>query len=658
MKPTSLILALTAAVTVAFFISCSKSDDNNDDNSNPVGGYDPVLVAGKVEIPEGMLLDAASLSVNGGAISTTKPAGSGEFSIDLNKNTTQLVSVVQENGNPVFFNIAANPQSETTIAINAFTTARSMIFLNPGVVVADPDLARTILGLIDQLPETATLAALLESELKSDPDALIHESAAVHDALAASIKKLMLEIEELSGGGSSNRSIQIDQFRKLKHLPLPAGQTKSSPAILIGDLWISPAGSQSGLTVNAVKKSEDIYEIEIENSKKRFVNAFLDLPSGETVGSAFLTSRNSLLSLDPMAPTTEKISAILDVSEHPTSILYAYGLGALKHEDLVNAPNWEERVIKPVVFTAVYDFIFPMLDVISGVKGFKNASPMSDPTGVYGFIIKEMTEDLTLRPQIATYLQVGDYGNALTTAIKGAVQICIANPTLITQYVKGNISGAVLLKVIAADLVAPLRAILVGASAIDLASAFYGFGTCALLEKWVIAKAQSYDGTWNGTFYYTAKIPQDPDPPLYVNSSFTLSITMVSLASFPGFDQVLNITTATCSDPTFGATSPVVPVTPISVAVLPEFFGGTPKLGMGFTVNFPNGSYIYTNNTVENSFTVDPYGQYISSSEIVSGEAYGASGIIGNANEPGSGPGGYAWNWCTFTDWTFTRQNK
>ncbi len=133
---------------------------------------------------------------------------------------------------------------------------------------------------------------------------------------------------------------------------------------------------------------------------------------------------------------------------------------------------------------------------------------------------------------------------------------------------------------------------------------------------------------------------------------------MVSIASIPGFDQVLSITAATCSDPTFGATWPVIPVAPISLAMLPEFYGGIPKTGMGFKIDFPNGSYIYTNNTYENSFTVDPYGQYISSNEMPNEEAFGASGIIGNANEPGSGPGGYAWNWCTFTGWTFLRENK
>jgi hypothetical protein len=640
----------------SFFSSCSKND-NKDDNPDPGGGYDPVLVSGVVEIPGGLAINANSLEVRGGAFSIATPAESGEFSINLNKSTTQLVSAVQTNGNPVFFNVAIDPQSDTDIALNAFTTARSMIFLNPGVVVSEPGLATTIMEIIDDLPETAALAAQLELGLAADPDILVNENPVVHSALKAAINALMQEIEGLSGSGNSKKSSHIDQFRQLKHISTATEPTKSGAAMLSGDPWISPAGEQSGLTVEAIKQSENKYEIRITNSKKRYVNAYLDLSSGENVGSAFLPSRNSVISLQPLAPSTEKISAVLDVEAHPTSILYAYGPGALKHDELVNAPNWEERIIKPVVYTAVYDFIFPLLDVISGVKNFKNPSPSSDPTDVYAFIVKEMTEDLTLRPQIATYLEVGDYSNALMTAIKGAVQICIQNPTLISQYVKGKAAGAVLIPMLAAGLVGPLRAVLIGSSAIDLTSAFYDLATCAMLEKWTISVAQSYDGVWNGTFYYTAEVPQDPpDPPLIVNTSFNLSVTLVSIASIPGFDQVLNITSVICSDPTFGATSSVVPVSPISVAMLPETFGSTSKWGMGFQINFPNGSHIGTNNAIDGSFTVDLYGHYIANSNLVSEEAFSAGLSIYNSNDPGSGPGGYAYNWCTFTGWSFTRQ--
>lgn len=164
-----------------------------------------------------------------------------------------------------------------------------------------------------------------------------------------------------------------------------------------------------------------------------------------------------------------------------------------------------------------------------------------------------------------------------------------------------------------------------------------------------------YDGVWNGTFYYTAEVPNESGSPTIVNSSFTLSITLVSSVSVPGYTQLLNVTSVTCSDPTFGATSPIVPTATVSMAFLPAPFGSTSTSGMGISVEFPNGSYISTSNLVDGSFTVDANGRVIASTNLVADEAFGAAGQVEDSTYAGSGPGGYAYNWCTFKSWSFVR---
>jgi len=164
-----------------------------------------------------------------------------------------------------------------------------------------------------------------------------------------------------------------------------------------------------------------------------------------------------------------------------------------------------------------------------------------------------------------------------------------------------------------------------------------------------------YDGTWNGIFYYTATISQPTGPPTIVNTSFTLSMTLVSSASVPGYPQMLTVTSVTCSDPTFGATSAVVPTAPLSMALLPAAFGSPSLSGMGITIDFPNGSHIFTSNSVDGAFTIDANGRNLASTNLVLNAAFSAGGQVEDSNLPGSGPGGYAYNWCTFTSWSLVR---
>ena len=164
-----------------------------------------------------------------------------------------------------------------------------------------------------------------------------------------------------------------------------------------------------------------------------------------------------------------------------------------------------------------------------------------------------------------------------------------------------------------------------------------------------------YDGIWTGTCYYTAAVPQPSGTTTIVKASFTLSITLVSAASVPGYPQMLTVTSVTCSDPTFGATSGVVPAGPLSIALLPATFGSASLSGMGITIDFPNGSNFFTSNSIDGAFTIDANGRNLASTNLVSTAAFSAGGQVEDSNLPGSGPGGYAYNWCTFTSWSLVR---
>lgn len=166
-----------------------------------------------------------------------------------------------------------------------------------------------------------------------------------------------------------------------------------------------------------------------------------------------------------------------------------------------------------------------------------------------------------------------------------------------------------------------------------------------------------YDGTWSGTFYYTATVPQEEGPPEIINTSFMISFTLVSEVNIPGYPHLLRFQAVSCSDPVFGATMSVVPNAQMSMVFLPGAYGSQSAQGQGLLLEFPNGSTIMTNNDCDGAFTVDPTGKVIASSALVEDDAFLASSNIGDANEPGSGPGGYAYNWCKFKHWSLQKQN-
>jgi hypothetical protein len=165
----------------------------------------------------------------------------------------------------------------------------------------------------------------------------------------------------------------------------------------------------------------------------------------------------------------------------------------------------------------------------------------------------------------------------------------------------------------------------------------------------------NYEGTWSGTFYYKATIPQESGPPQVVNTSFILSMTLEATAAVPGYPHVMKIKAVTCSDPSFGATMAVAPDPTLSMALLPAAYGSTSDLGMGITVKFPNGSMIFTNNSPAGAYTIDADGNKLENTSLVTNDAFFANGTVDNSNDPGSGPGGYAYNWCTFKSWSLVR---
>jgi hypothetical protein len=55
----------------------------------------------------------------------------------------------------------------------------------------------------------------------------------------------------------------------------------------------------------------------------------------------------------------------------------------------------------------------------------------------------------------------------------------------------------------------------------------------------------NYAGTWSGTFYYKAEIPQQSGPSQVVNTSFILTMTLEPKVAVAGYPHMLKIKAVT-----------------------------------------------------------------------------------------------------------------
>ena len=452
--------------------------------------YKPVPAAGSVELPKGTSVDENSLTITAGAFAQATPDTAGNVTINLNEGATQLVSATTTSGDPILLSIAVNPHSGTLIDLNPRTTAEAMIFLNPAAVVSEPSLSFTVMGIVRNMAETQTLADVIASKIAANPSVLVTDDPDIKAALTNALIQFVSRIDSLTANGSVPSTLreEINRFRELKHYKEIDQKGLAQACLQVGNLIISPAGEQSGVSVSAANIDATNYKITLTNSKKRYVGTYLDdANTGVNIGSAFLHSRKNLLSWEPMAPFSIELSNNLDLSRNPQSILRAYSIGANDLSALTSAPSWQSRCARPIIFTGVLDFFVPLMQVVTGVKSLGAGDNWLDtPGGTLGRIIQDM-DTAAFGAQLGLLISDGDYTEAIYTVFGKAVRIVIGHPDYVVLWLEEN--GLGILESTASSAMFPLRIMLLVTSGFELGSAVYDFATSSWLVSFTLSSS-------------------------------------------------------------------------------------------------------------------------------------------------------------------------
>jgi len=491
----SLILIVVTFVGLVFF-GCSKKSTQSKPLEYPQG-YTPVSAPGSVDLPQGMAISESSLTITAGAFAQTKPNTSGNFSIKLNKGATQLISATTPSGVPLLLSIAINPHGVDSVNLSSRSTAEAMIFLNPAVVVAESTLSQTVMAIVKDMPETQVLANTIQSKITTNPSALVSNDLDIKTALTNAMIEFVSIVDSLAVAKTIAPEIrkQIDEFRDFKHYKALDQKQLVHKFLKVGNLIIDPDTPQSGISVSGTQIDANSYKITVSNSKKRYVNTYLDDAStGANIGKALLPSRKSLLSFSPLSPYSRDLDNNLNLSTHPLSILRAYSIGYHDRTALTSAPYWQTRVVAPIVLTGVLDFFIPLLQVVTGIQQVTILGDFDNPGGVIGEIIGITYADNLFLTQLQADIMNGDYTGVVSKTVVECVEIVVQNPSYIQGWLTEQGLGAIAAAFSAA--VVPLRIAFIITSGFELGSAIYDFST----SSWFVSF----------TLYSSSAIPPVP----------------------------------------------------------------------------------------------------------------------------------------------------
>lgn len=196
----AIFLASLTAITLTTCGGGGGSGDGGGGGSSSGGSggggnnvIQPVSASGQVTAPASVT--PSTLKVVSG-IDSKSVNSDGSFSLNLNKDNTQLVMASDSQDNPVLMAVVVNAQSGSTVSISTASTAEALIYFSPGVTQTNTTDSETVMSYIRSLPETTTLANLLSTKLASNPNILSSNppdpeiTTAISNALQALINKV------------------------------------------------------------------------------------------------------------------------------------------------------------------------------------------------------------------------------------------------------------------------------------------------------------------------------------------------------------------------------------------------------------------------------------------------------------------------------------
>ncbi len=412
-------LILSLVIIISISLSCSKSEGPTEQETTEV-----IQTTGTLDLPTGLNTDGYTIisGLNEGQISGDS------YDISLNENSVQLVSVFDQNDNPVLLSINIIEDEETSAEISPRTTAEALIYLNPFICTSNLTEATQIKQRINSLNSFNSLVNLIQNQLNAGTFSVTEQNTQLKEAIDDVYTELFTEL------GNS----YLNKLNKVRT------QIESDP---------NPNYEINGLRVTDFTESGDNLSFRISNRAKRWISVYID----KSVDGTTITNAGELTDIIPSPdisiwqlltqgitlPTEYSNNVNVSTSGYEKIFVNCYGLGLLPRES-----DFEfSRAILPAAMTGVFDLGIPLVEVITGLHltAELRGAPSQNP---FYELVQEIATgiilDVAKKAQLFTWYREGDIIKIVADISCSVLNTCIENPSyiadILTQIVGRNVA--------------------------------------------------------------------------------------------------------------------------------------------------------------------------------------------------------------------------
>lgn len=238
LKIKTLLTIVTLTILVA---SCSLLDDDKEAYDGKIEGTGFISVPSQMDKTGWIVLSGFNEGIVTG----------NDFTVILNENTVQLISVLDADSRPVLMSIDVTDSKSSTSVINAESTAEALVFMNPFFCTTDLVEAAELKRHISTLNSFNNLVKTINDQHEDGSFVISDDNTALTEALYIVYNDLVKSAEEMS----YSKSLLTNSSKGFSPYP---------------DFIVN------GLSIADYQQSNNELSFKISNEAKRWISVYVD----------------------------------------------------------------------------------------------------------------------------------------------------------------------------------------------------------------------------------------------------------------------------------------------------------------------------------------------------------------------------------------------
>ncbi|GMU86707.1 MAG: hypothetical protein AMXMBFR48_19480 [Ignavibacteriales bacterium] len=370
----------------------------------------------------------------------TVPLKKDAFSLRVSSVSAQMISINDDYGNPVMMSIANAGNTGTSVRIDELTTAESVVFMNPFLLTTDPAETEMVKRRIRSASSFPALVHYITAQIRVGQFSVDYRNKDLF-SLVDSVLQEVIEglasgsaVNDPQGGHPNTAAVMQSDNHGGSFTPVYASGLFVRSDATAQRVSFFPDYQSNNLEVKKLYEEGDKTGFLFRNYARRWIAVYKKNNEGfvsDTYVDIIPSVDKSLVSL--------LISQGMDGFEESTKHEFLKSEGEVQYQfygpgNMLVGLNERERekVITPVVLSAVFDMFVPMLELVSGFQCDMSlrGRPFSHP---FSELIKLSVRQVFVSGSVirlTKYINNNEYGKFVVEVSKIVFQVMLNNKTL------------------------------------------------------------------------------------------------------------------------------------------------------------------------------------------------------------------------------------